>query len=71
MKQDKRLRLVGLYFQIVLEALVTAIGARPFIALGMESTDIETFIAKVKRDIKDTRYHAYFEYLFWTAQKPE
>ncbi|KAK5661869.1 hypothetical protein OQA88_9977 [Cercophora sp. LCS_1] len=69
--KDKRLRLIGLYFQKILEGLVAAIGARPLAALGMTPEEIETLLAAVRRDLKNTGYHTYFEYLFWTAQKPE
>jgi len=63
--------LIGLYFKSILEALFTAIGARPLQMLGMEPVEIEVFLVGVRKEIKDTNYHSYMEYIFWTAQKPE
>jgi ubiquinone/menaquinone biosynthesis C-methylase UbiE len=69
--KDKRLRLIGLYFQAILEALFAAIGARPLLAIGMEQIEIEVFLAGVRKDLKNTNFHSYMEYIFWTAQKSE
>ncbi|KAK4234259.1 S-adenosyl-L-methionine-dependent methyltransferase [Achaetomium macrosporum] len=69
--KDKRLRLIGMYFQNILGDLLGAIGARPFQVLGMDPVEIQVFLAGVRKDIKNTNYHSYLEYLFWTAQKPE
>lgn len=69
-KQDKRLRLIGLYFKTILEQLVAPMAAKPFPNLGMSKVEIETLVARVKQDLGNVRYHGYFEYIFWTGQKP-
>ncbi|KAK0649746.1 S-adenosyl-L-methionine-dependent methyltransferase [Cercophora newfieldiana] len=69
--KDKKLRLIGLYFISILEALFRAIGGRPLIAAGMDPVEIEVFLAGVRKDLKNTNYHSYMEYIFWTAQKPK
>ena len=69
--QDKRLRLIGKYLEIILSALVNAMGARAFSVLGMSPEEIEAFLQVVQTDIKDIRYHSYMEYIFWMGQKPE
>ncbi|KAK0624950.1 S-adenosyl-L-methionine-dependent methyltransferase [Bombardia bombarda] len=68
--KDKRLRLIGLYFKTVIEPLTGAMAAKPFPALGMSDVEIQVFLAGVRKDMANTNYHAYFEYLFWTGQKP-
>lgn len=65
------MRLIGLYFQTIIEQLLGAFGARPFQMLGMDPVEIEVFLTGVRKDLKNTNYHPYFEYFFWTAQKPE
>ncbi|KAM7221204.1 S-adenosyl-L-methionine-dependent methyltransferase [Rhypophila decipiens] len=69
--RDKRLRLVGLYFKIVLAQLVRPMAAKPFPALGMSKEEIDGLVARVEKDLANTGYHSYFEYIFWTGQKPE
>ncbi|KAK0612219.1 hypothetical protein B0T14DRAFT_572035 [Immersiella caudata] len=69
--KDIRLRLIGLYFQAALEALFAAIGARPLLAIGIDQVETEVFLVEVRKDLKNTNFHSYIEYLFWTAQKPE
>ena len=44
--------------------------AKPFPNLGMSKNEIDTLVAKVKADLNNVRYHGYFEYIFWTGQKP-
>jgi hypothetical protein len=51
--------------------LFAAIGARPLLAIGMEQVEIEVFLAGVRKDLKNTDFHSYMEYIFWTAQKPQ
>jgi len=63
--------LVGLYFKTALEHLGDAMAAKPFYSLGMTRQEIDEFMAKVRLDLDNPQYHSYFEYLFWTAQKPK
>ncbi|KAM7184108.1 S-adenosyl-L-methionine-dependent methyltransferase [Naviculisporaceae sp. PSN 640] len=69
--RDKRLRLVGLYFKTILAQLVAPMAAKPFPALGLSKEEIDALVAKVEKDLNNSSYHAYFEYIFWTGQKPE
>lgn len=68
--KDKTLRLIGMYFRLILGDLLGAMGARPFRALGLSEAEIEVFLAGVRKDLKSASAHSYFNYLFWTAQKP-
>jgi hypothetical protein len=51
--------------------LITAMAARPFAALGWPQNEVDSLVASARKDLEDRRFHTYFEYLFWTAQKPE
>ena len=59
-----------MYFRLILGDLLGAMGARPFRALGLSEAEIEVFLAGVRKDLKSASAHSYFNYLFWTAQKP-
>ncbi|KAK3319717.1 S-adenosyl-L-methionine-dependent methyltransferase [Cercophora scortea] len=68
--KDKRLRLVGLYFRTVFASLIDAMAAKPFAALNLPAQEINDIVAAASEDISNNKYHSYYEYLFWTAQKP-
>jgi hypothetical protein len=68
--RDPTLRLVGQYLSTSMSDFMTAFAAKPFRALGMEPAEIEVFIAKARKDMKDPKQHAYLEFKFWKGQKP-
>jgi hypothetical protein len=68
--KDPTLRLVGQYMLTVMSDLMGAFAAKPFLALGMEPAEIEVFLAKARKDLKDPKQHAYLEFKLWRAQKP-
>jgi hypothetical protein len=55
----------------ILQTMLGAFSGRPFQALGLDQVEIEVFLAGVRKDLKNTAYHSYMNYMFWTAQKPE
>ncbi|KAJ0385902.1 hypothetical protein COL922a_005495 [Colletotrichum nupharicola] len=68
--KDKTLRLVGMYMRTVTEDFLGAAASKPLAALGMERTEIEVFLALVRKAIRDPEVHAYGTYYSWTGQKP-
>ncbi|KAI9152037.1 S-adenosyl-L-methionine-dependent methyltransferase [Paramyrothecium foliicola] len=68
--KDPILRLVGQYMLTVMSDLMGAFGAKPFRALGMEPAEIEVFLAEARKDMKDTKQHAFLEFKLWRGQKP-
>lgn len=70
-KQDKRLRLVGLYARTAVDDMFGAMAAKPFRALGMDPVESEVFLAAARKDLNNPEMHCYENFFFWTAQKPE
>lgn len=68
--KDKTLRLVGMYMRTVTEDFLGAAASKPLAALGIERTEIEVFLALVRKAIRDPEVHAYGTYYSWTGQKP-
>jgi len=65
------MRLCGMYMQTILSILIGALAAKPLRMLGWSNAEVEVFAAKARNDLKDNNRHAYINYLFWSAQKPE
>ena len=61
-----------MYCQIVMSDLLNAMAAKPFKSLK-EVNDVETqlLLTAGKKQMVDPSIHAYINYHFWTAQKPE
>ncbi|KAF4813542.1 Secondary metabolism regulator LAE1 [Colletotrichum tropicale] len=68
--KDKTLRLVVMYMRTVTEDFLGAAASKPLAALGMGRTEIEVFLALVRKAIRDPEVHAYGTYYSWTGQKP-
>jgi hypothetical protein len=70
--KDKRLRLVGLYLrESILDGLAGMAG-RPFNSgLGWSKEEIEVFLAKVRRSLRDSGRHTYLPFRVIYAQKPQ
>ncbi|KAH8885436.1 S-adenosyl-L-methionine-dependent methyltransferase [Thozetella sp. PMI_491] len=68
--KDRRLKLIGMYQRVSVESVLGATAGKPFLALGMSQPEIEVFLVGVRKALKDDSVHAYFNFYFWTGQKP-
>ncbi|KAH8883566.1 S-adenosyl-L-methionine-dependent methyltransferase [Thozetella sp. PMI_491] len=68
--KDKRLRLCGMYMRQNMYDFLNIMAAKPLLSV-MSKEEAQLLAAQARKNINDPGHHAYFNYLFWTAQKPE
>ncbi|KAI0108965.1 S-adenosyl-L-methionine-dependent methyltransferase [Nemania sp. FL0031] len=68
--RDKRMRLIGHYYQIAAEQFFPAMGAIQLPLLGWQPEEIEVFFAHCRNAMRDPNVHAYGMMHFWSGQKP-
>ncbi len=54
-----------------LTEFMDAFAAKPLLALGLSQDEAKVFLAQAIKDLNSPTAHAYMNYRFWTAQKPE
>jgi hypothetical protein len=70
--KDKILRLVGQFAKLAaLEGVNITVLGKPFAAMGYSEMEREIWAAKIRQTLNDTSVHRYYNYYFWSAQKPE
>jgi len=68
--KHKKLRLAGYLMSIALSDFFTAMAARSLLRLGLTKEALDETVRKAKEGLDDKGKHGYFDYHFWTAQKP-
>ncbi|KAI1152306.1 S-adenosyl-L-methionine-dependent methyltransferase [Nemania diffusa] len=68
--RDKRMRLIGRYYQIAAEQFFPAMGAIQLPLLGWQPEEIQVFFAHCRNAMNDPNVHAYGMMHFWSGQKP-
>jgi hypothetical protein len=68
--RHKTLRVAGYFMSIALSDLFTAMAARSLLNLGLSRETLEQRVQQAKEELDDKKKHGYFNYYFWTAQKP-
>lgn len=69
--KDSNLKMIGLYNRSVIYDGLYAITIGPFTrALGWTPEEVEVFLVKVRKDLKDPSVHSYVHFHSLCAQKP-
>jgi hypothetical protein len=68
---DKKQKIVGKYQKIAMLEVIPALVGKPLEMLGMGRAEREVWAATARKAIEDRSVHRYFNYYFWTAQKPK
>lgn len=68
--KDKHLRTIGVYLREVVDEMLSAVAAKPFVEAGMETAEIHDLLSAVRKVLANKRVHAYIgAHVVW-AQKP-
>jgi len=70
--RDKTLRLVGQYARLIgLDGCRLTVLGKPWATLGFSAEERQVWAAKIRQSMMDDKIHRYYNFYFWTAQKPE
>jgi SAM-dependent methyltransferase len=69
--KDPILRVAGMYIREAISDVIPAIVGRPLQSLGLTPEECEMIALNARVSLKDMSQHRYFNFHFWTAQKPE
>ncbi|KAF3017869.1 hypothetical protein E8E14_012634 [Neopestalotiopsis sp. 37M] len=69
--RDRRLRLVGHYLKLVIQDFLPALTNKPFALLGLNQVEREMWRTATFKALDDMSAHRYWNFYFWSGQKPE
>jgi hypothetical protein len=69
--RDRRLRLVGHYLKLVIQDFLPALANKPFTTLGLNEVERELWRSAASKALDDMSAHRYWNFYFWSGQKPE
>ncbi|KAI4594494.1 hypothetical protein KJ359_008283 [Pestalotiopsis sp. 9143b] len=68
--RDRRLRLVGHYLKLVIQDFLPALTNKPFTILGLNQVEREMWRTATFKALDDMSAHRYWNFYFWSGQKP-
>ncbi|KAH6657156.1 S-adenosyl-L-methionine-dependent methyltransferase [Truncatella angustata] len=69
--RDRRLRLIGHYLKLVIQDFLPALANKPFAALGLNQVERELWRSAAFKALDDMSAHRYWNFYFWSGQKPQ